>query len=179
PGPLGSDDMNSWLAGAQSGCDYQFASRFVIGIQGDYAWTDAKSSHITQAIGTTRTNSSRIKSLTTVTGRLGYAWDRFLGYVKGGFAWENDNYDRVNDNTGQLFSFASETRGGWTGGVGGEYAFTDYISGFVEYNYYDFGTRTVTFTFAQPQAIPLEFIDISERKSVVRAGINIRLGLIK
>ena len=39
------------------------------------------------------------------------------------------------------FATAGETRGGWTVGVGGEYAFTNYLSGFVEYNYYDFGTR--------------------------------------
>src|SRR3954447_24922608 len=39
--PLGGHDADSWSGGVQAGCDYQFASRFVVGIQGDYAWTDA------------------------------------------------------------------------------------------------------------------------------------------
>jgi outer membrane immunogenic protein len=38
---FGSHDADSWLGGVQAGCDYQFAGGFVIGIQGDYAWTDA------------------------------------------------------------------------------------------------------------------------------------------
>jgi opacity protein-like surface antigen len=36
---------------------------------------------------------------------------------------------------------ASETRGGWTVAAGGEYAFTDWLTGFVEYEYHGFGTR--------------------------------------
>ena len=33
------------------------------------------------------TDHSNVKSLASVTGRVGYTWDRFLGYVKGGGAW--------------------------------------------------------------------------------------------
>ena len=32
---LGEHALDSWLGGAQAGCDYQFAGGFVIGIQGD------------------------------------------------------------------------------------------------------------------------------------------------
>ena len=39
--------------------------------------------------------SSNVKGLSSVTGRVGYAWDRFLGYVKGGGAWEKDEYTLV------------------------------------------------------------------------------------
>ena len=38
------------------------------------------------------TDQSNIRSLASVTGRVGYAWDRFLLYVKGGGAWERDDY---------------------------------------------------------------------------------------
>jgi outer membrane immunogenic protein len=166
---LGSHDVDSWLGGVQAGCDYQFAGGFVIGIQGDYAWTDADGSNdIAFAPGFT--NHSKIKSLATVTGRIGYAWDRFLGYVKGGGAWEKDDYD-VSFG-GVTFATASETRSGWTIGVGGEYAFTNYFSGFVEYNYYDFGNRDNTFSSALGSFI----VDINETKSVVRAGLNLRFG---
>jgi len=169
---LGSHDADSWLGGFQGGCDYQFAGGWVIGIQGDYAWTDANGSHVDVIDGTV--DRTRIRSLGTVTGRIGYAWDRFLGYVKGGGAWERDNYDRVLLGTNILVGSASETRGGWTVGVGGEYAFTNFVSAFVEYNYYDFGNRTLT--FLDPAGGFNDNINIRERKSVLRGGINVRWG---
>jgi outer membrane immunogenic protein len=170
--PIGSHDANGWLGGIQAGCDYQFAGGWVVGIQGDYAWTDAKGSNVDLIDG--NTNQTRVRSLATVTGRVGYAWNRFLGYVKGGGAWERDDYARFALATGLLADSASETRGGWTIGVGGEYAFTDYVSGFMEYNYYDFGTRTRS--FFDPAGAFTDNIDIRERKSVLRAGLNFRWG---
>jgi outer membrane immunogenic protein len=166
---LGGHDAHGWLGGAQAGCDYQFAGGFVIGIQGDYAWTDAKGSNVNLVVPFV-TDHTRIKSLGTVTGRIGYAWERFLGYVKGGGAWERDEYAIT---TATSVDSAAETRGGWTIGVGGEYAFTNFLSGFAEYNYYDFGSRDLTFT-----TTPLgSFIaNIKESKSVARAGLNVRFG---
>jgi outer membrane immunogenic protein len=88
---LGEHALDSWLGGAQAGCDYQFAGGFVIGIQGDYAWTNAEGSHDSaREIGVAY--HSRVKSLASVTGRIGYAWDRLLGYVRGGAAWERDEW---------------------------------------------------------------------------------------
>src|SRR5215467_256501 len=78
---LGEHALDSWLGGAQAGCDYQFAGGFVIGIQGDYAWTNAEGSHDSaREIGVAY--HSKVKSLASVTGRIGYAWDRLLGYVR-------------------------------------------------------------------------------------------------
>jgi outer membrane immunogenic protein len=175
--PFGTHDANSWLGGVQVGCDYQFAGGFVIGIQGDYAWTDAKGTSAdavnNAGTGTTDwTDQSRIKSLGSVTGRLGYAWDRFLGYVRGGWAWERDDY-AIFDR-GVAFATASETRSGWTVGVGGEYAFTNWLTGFAEYNYYDFGTRTNTFPVVGDPTF--DVVDIKERKSVFKVGLNLRWG---
>lgn len=170
---LGGHDADSWVAGVQAGCDYQFAGGFVIGIQGDYAWTDAEGSHDSaRELGVAY--HSKVRSLATATGRIGYAWDRFLGYVKGGGAWERDDYWATTIVVGTAYT-ARETRSGWTIGVGGEYAFTNFLSGFVEYSYYDFGTREIGFT---PQLAGLRpaFVDIKETKSVVRAGFNFRFG---
>jgi outer membrane immunogenic protein len=83
-----------------------------------------------------------VKSLSSVTGRVGYACDRFLGYVKGSGAWERDEYDSTD---GVTIGTASGTRSGWTVGIGGEYAFSNFLSGFVEYNHYGFGDRDVAF----------------------------------
>lgn len=170
---LGDHDARSWIAGVQGGCDYQFVGSFVIGVQGDYAWTDAEGRHDSaREIGVAY--HSKAKSLSSVTGRVGYAWDRFLGYVKGGGAWQRDEFWATTIVLGTAY-IARETRPGWTVGIGGEYAFTNFLSGFVEYNYYDFGTRQVSLT---PQVAGLgpAFVDIKETTSVVRAGINFRFG---
>jgi outer membrane immunogenic protein len=91
--------------------------------------------------------------------------------VKGGVAWERDDHS-VFDATGFLIGSASATRTGWTIGVGGEYAFTDWLSGFVEYDYYDFGTKGVT--FGGP--VVFDTVDIKETKSVAKVGLNVRFG---
>lgn len=172
PTALGGHEANGWLGGAQAGCDYQFAGGVVIGIQGDYAWTNASGTNFDSFEGTN--DETRVRSLATVTGRLGYAWDRFLGYVKGGAAWERDEYVRIVPATGAVQASGRETRGGWTVGVGGEYAFSNFISGFAEYNYYAFGTRTVP--FFEPDGAFDHNVDVRERKSVVRVGLNVRWG---
>ena len=167
PAESGNRDVNGWLGGVQAGCDYQFAGRWVIGIQGDYAWTNAEASHVS-LLDPSLTIQTRIESLASVTGRLGYAWDRFLGYVKGGAAWERDNFNVFNNVTLATLAVSGERRG-WTVGVGGEYAFTDYLAGFVEYNYYDFGSRDITFSNGG-------ILDINATKNVVKAGLNFRFG---
>ena len=90
-------------------------------------------------------SADKVKSLASVTGRVGYVWDRFLGYVSGGLAWERDDYWATTILLGTAYT-ARETRSGWTIGVGGEYAFTNFLSGFVEYGCYDYGTREIAFT---------------------------------
>ncbi len=167
--PLGSHDADSWLGGVQVGCDYQFAGGWVIGVQGDYDWTDAKGTNadlLVAPIGSA-TDQTKIKSLASVTGRLGYAWDRFLGYVRGGGAWARDDYSIFYVDG---LETANETRSGWTVGVGGEYAFTNWASGFAEYDYYDFGTRTIPFSGGT-------VADIKEHANVVKVGLNLRWGL--
>jgi outer membrane immunogenic protein len=162
-----STDISGGLAGGQIGCNYQMG-QVVLGIQGDYDWSNASGSASDAFLGTT--DQTNIKSLASLTGRVGYAWNRFLGYVKGGGAWVKDDYS-ATDPTG-LVSSASETRTGWTLGVGGEYAFTDWLTGFAEYDYYDFGTKTNSFngTFGPFSS------DIKQTVSVAKGGLNFKFG---
>ena len=179
--PFGGHDGQGWLAGGQIGCNYQI-DRWVFGLQGDYAWTDVKASNV-NLVQPLFTDHSQVKSLGSVTGRIGYAWDRLLGYVKGGWAWERDDYF-IDNNTaffagpifvapGTLLFSGSETRGGWTVGIGAEYAFDARWSVFVEYNHYDFGTHTVRFTNLTTPGLFIDE-DIRERKDTVKVGINFR-----
>jgi outer membrane immunogenic protein len=165
----GDHNVNGWLGGVQAGCDYQFVvgGGWVIGIQSDYAWTSAEASHVSR-LDPSLTIQTQIESLASVTGRLGYAWGRFLGYVKGGGAWELDNFNVFNNVTLTTFGTLDRRRFGWTVGVGGEYAFADYLFGFVEYDFYDFGSRDFAFGIGS--------FDVKETKSVVKAGLNFRFG---
>jgi outer membrane immunogenic protein len=166
---VSAHDVNSWLGGIQGGCNYQ-VSNWVFGIQADYDWADGTGSSLHMAGGPgIITDQSHLSGLGSVTGRVGYAWDRFLGYVKGGGAWERDSYLQFTTATGAPFATGSETRDGWTVGVGGEYAFTKNLTGFVEYDYYGFGNRTLTFA-AVSGTFP--HITIGENQSAVKAGLN-------
>jgi outer membrane immunogenic protein len=170
---LGDHAVDGGLGGVQAGCDYQLAGGFVVGIQGDYSFADVAGRHDSaREFGVAY--HSNVKSLASVTGRIGYAWDRVLGYVKGGAAWERDDYWATTLVLGTAYA-ARETRSGWAVGIGGEYAFTDFLSGFVEFSYFDFGSREIGFS---PRVVGLRpaSVEIEETASVVRVGLNLRFG---
>jgi len=167
---VASHTASGVLGGVQGGCNYQ-VSGWVFGIQGDYDWTNASGNNVADA-GFPFTDHSRVKSLASVTGRVGYAWDRFLGYVKGGGAWEQSDYSVL---FGALtVATASATRSGWTVGVGGEYAFLNWLTGFVEYDHYGFGTATNTL-ICPLCAAPIPF-NVKTSSNVVKAGLNFKFG---
>jgi len=169
-----SGNASGAIGGGQIGCNYQFAGGWVIGIQGDYDWTSVNPSTTGFILGVPFTASFHAKSVASVTGRIGYAWDRFLGYVKAGGAWERDTLDFTFPAVAVSFS---DTRSGWTVGIGGEYAFTNWLTGFVEYDYYNFGTRTdnvVCGPVACFVGAPGLFgTNVREWKNVVKVGLNV------
>jgi outer membrane immunogenic protein len=186
---FGSQTVSGGLGGLQVGCNYQVAN-WVFGIQGDYDWAGAKGdgNNTGAAIGFGLfgvTNHVEIKSLASVTARVGYAWGRFLGYVKGGGAWVRDEYSlQTAGIVGGVgtFATATETRGGWTVGIGGEYAFLDWLTGFAEYDYYGFGTKTNNFTCTGLLVgcavfVPGTFgVDTKQNVNVFKVGVNLKFG---
>ena len=56
--------------------------------------------------------------------------------------------------------------------AGGEYAITNFLSGLVEYNHYDFATRDIL----RLVGLRPGFLDVEEPANVVRAGLNLRFG---
>jgi outer membrane immunogenic protein len=104
----------------------------------------------------------------------GSAWDRWLLYAKGGAAWAGDKYSAFIPVFNEQLE-ASETRTGWIVGGGIEWAFWSNWSAKAEYDYYDFGTRTLTLTgtFAgTPIQVP--GVNVRQRISVGKFGINYR-----
>jgi opacity protein-like surface antigen len=176
PGVSETGDIVGPLGGGQVGCNYQFAPNWVIGIEGDAAAADIKGDATSTVLGVTGTAHARTDWIASATGRFGWAWDRWLLYAKGGAAWAGDKYSADIPVFPEHLE-ASETRAGWTVGGGLEWAFWYNWSAKVEYDFYDFGTRTLTLsgTFAGvPEVVP--GVDIKQRVSVAKFGINYRFG---
>ena len=172
PGTDASIDAAGFIGGAQIGLDYQFASRLVIGIEGDFTGSTMSKSVNGCFIDPAQTCTIKNRWTALLTGRLGYAFDSSLFYVKGGAAWGNFNYENPDPvSAGETFS-ANQTRTGWTIGGGWEYAFTPNWSAKVEYNFVDFGNENVTLvgpitSFAE---------NIKNDIHQVKLGVNYRFG---
>jgi outer membrane immunogenic protein len=138
----------------------------VLGIEGDFDWTGLKASGHDSVGDTINTNT---QWTSTVTGRVGAAFDRLLVYGKGGVAFAHDN-DSLNTIGGAAAS-ASLTRTGWTAGAGLEYAFAPNWSAKIEYDYLGFGSETVNLPAA---VIPGTSASLNIQE--VKAGINFKFG---
>jgi outer membrane immunogenic protein len=174
-----SHDADGGLGGIQGGCNYQVGA-WVFGLQGDYDWSGASGSNNNFLFPLVA--QSNVRYLASVTGRVGYSWDRFLLYAKGGGAWTRDEYLMTANAfiPGFTIATANETRSGWTVGVGGEYAFLDWLTGFVEYDYYGFGTDRNTFGPCGVVACAVAGgtlpIDVKQNVNVFKAGLNFKFG---
>jgi outer membrane immunogenic protein len=183
-----------FLGGVQVGCDYQFAPNWVFGAEGDFSWTDLNG-QATDPFFLGKNNNpitltSKTDELATATARLGYAWDHYLLYAKGGAAWARDSYslqNLVRFGTGlcgggggfiACNATGSETRLGWTLGFGFEWAFASNWSALVEFDHYGMGSRTVPFfepIAGGPPGIT-NSVDVKQRIEAVKFGINYHFG---
>jgi outer membrane immunogenic protein len=181
------DQINGWHGGFTAGYNWQF-NQLVLGVEGDWSLADISGKSDCSAFSSIfvlRSNcslSSKLGNFATIDGRLGFAVDHALVYVKGGAAYGHFTHD---DSAGLfggalplgLFALsATDNRWGGTAGVGIEYAFARNWSAKLEYDYLDFGTRTVTlngsFNFGGANLSTID--SIREQVSVVRAGVNYR-----
>jgi outer membrane immunogenic protein len=180
-GPV-TGNTNGFLGGGQVGCNYQFASNWVIGTEVDGEATNIKGDvnqtfSFVSAMGPTTvsgTAHAQTNWIASATGRLGWTWDRVMLYAKGGAAWAGDKYSADLPAFNEHIE-TSVTRPGWTVGGGLEWAFWNNWSAKVEYNFYNFDTRNLAFpgTIAGvPEVVP--GIDIKETISTVKFGVNYR-----
>jgi outer membrane immunogenic protein len=110
--------------------------------------------------------------LGSVTGRLGYTWGPALLYAKGGYAWRgNDNIGVSVGGTPVAFTTVGNRRDGYTVGAGLEYMFAPNWSVKGEYQYYNFGSTTVT---AGPA--PIVGNSFRDDEHTVKLGVNYRFG---
>jgi outer membrane immunogenic protein len=156
-----------FVGGGQVGCDYQFYGRWVFGLGGEFEAANISGSVVYPA--TSLPFESKIPWIATATARLGFLFaPSTLVYARGGAAWSRDILE--NDSSTPSMT-ATDNRMGWTIGAGVEQRFWSNVSGFIEYNYIDFGNRTVP--FAPVGSDPLT---IGENIHEVLIGLNFRFG---
>jgi outer membrane immunogenic protein len=171
------------------GCDYQFASKWVLGIQGMFDGAGVKGSHIVPfayAETNTDTRVTRADWFGTLTARIGYAVSpQALLYFKGGAAWVKSRYSDA-DPSGAIYvpfsGHAGATRNGWTVGGGGEYLLQPNWSLFIEYNYVDLGSKNLGFVYTCVGtcdfANPYHYSQKQNLQAVL-IGLNYRFGVAK
>ena len=163
----GNNGDGRFLGGLQVGADYQFAPNWVIGAEGQYSWLANNNGGIIFPGNLTYTNNQR--ALASVTGRIGYTWGPALLYVKGGYAYSDNNESLVGAAGPVAFGFSGGHRDGYTVGAGFEYMFAQNWSGKIEYQYYNFGNSS----FVAPAAL-VPFGNFRTDDHVIKAGLNYR-----
>ncbi|QPC91001.1 outer membrane protein [Mesorhizobium sp. INR15] len=166
--PFTDPDPSGYVGGVYGGFNYQLQNRLVVGVEADVNYSDAHGSdsiRFNGGIDSLEQWKSDIDWTAALRGRIGYALDRTLLYAAGGVAFSGLNTS-VEDS-GNPRGNASETRIGWTVGIGAEHAFTDKLVARVEYRYADFGTTHFAFGWI-PGTVPS---DVSFKTHDIRIGI--------
>lgn len=159
PAVVGATDPDGFIGGLQAGYNWQ-VDRWVFGIEGDWSWTGANGGTV---LGAATPFTADHSWYATLTGRLGYAWDSWMWYVKGGAAWADTEYTLLTVGT------VSDTRVGWTIGTGVEWALAPNWSAKLEYNYLDFSNDS--FVYPVPGTV-----DVDTQVHLVKLGLNYRFG---
>jgi outer membrane autotransporter protein len=114
PGATSSARLAGILGGGEIGYNYQMGP-WVLGLEADLAWTNARGSKACGNLVAPDVSSSDTRAnalfnstchheldwLATATGRVGYSWGRALYYVKAGAAWTHEEFS-VTCNNGPL-----------------------------------------------------------------------------
>jgi len=172
----GCHDATGAVAGGQIGYNWQTGA-WVFGVEAQGDWADLKGSNIANvpAGALSLTNQSKIDALGLFTGRVGYAWNNALLYVKGGAAVANDKYNSYYTVSGVPYASNSETRWGAVVGGGFEYGFTPNWSFGVEYNHAFLGSRDITLNAASTAGANI-VERVKQDVDIVTARVNYRWG---
>jgi outer membrane immunogenic protein len=120
--------------------------------------------------------------MTTVRGRVGYAFDRMLLYITAGGAASNWSIahpysDKVGASTPLTTDQTSQTHYGWTAGAGIEFAMLSNWTVRAEYLYANIGTISGALSFqnAPGRGAAIAYA-AGLAESVARAAVNYKFG---
>jgi len=161
--PLDADENHKFkggIVGAQFGWNHQFTNNLVFGLEASYSGMDLTGSVIVDIAPPpflVQTQGTKAHRLLMMGSRFGYAFDRTLLYVNGGYAsmrftgWFSDAGGTTR---------ARNSRDGWFLGAGVEYALHRNWTVRAEYNYINFGTSEWSFGIPRPGKVELQRVTI-------------------
>jgi outer membrane immunogenic protein len=181
-------DNDGFLGGVQIGYNWQ-AGMWVFGLEADVSFTGDDNTTTVGPIlafpggapiaGSFSTLNTEMNWFGTIRGRVGVAFDRFLLYATGGFAFADFDAAMVTSfaatGGGVFTAVADDSATGWTLGMGFEWALWPNWSMKAEYLYYDLGDYSLLGVSAAVPgfAVPATF---ELNGHIVRAGLNWRFG---
>jgi outer membrane immunogenic protein len=168
----GGYHVSGGLVGGTAGCNYQ-VDRWVLGIEGDMSWAGVSgtATNIPPFVAGTVVGT-RESWLGTVRGRVGFTpADRWLVYATGGLAAADVE---ATIATAAVGSFSdTQTRTGWTAGLGVETAFWGRWTVKLEYLHVDFSSQAY-FTPSPAPAVGINSRgNVPFTEEIVRAGLNL------
>ncbi len=192
--PAFKHKLSGFLGGVQAGFNFQ-SGAWVLGVEGQFSWTKMDETSTTKLGEFYFQNcwyqfskdidleaKTKVNWVATVAARLGYTFDRFMIYAKGGVAFADQDYDWiVTKGDKELFTAQfGETRTGWMVGAGAEWALWRNWSAKLEYNYMDFGSKTLNAAanechYGECKTSDLK-VGIDEKMHVVKFGVNYHFG---
>lgn len=140
----GLGTLSGGFAGGTLGYNWQ-TGNWVFGLEADAAWADVGAT--VGAFGGLVSVSDTIRSMGTVRGRVGYAFDSVLIYGTGGYAWADN---RITATVLGASVSDSQFHSGWAAGAGVEVMFAPKWSVKAEYLYRSFQGETYFAGIAPP-----------------------------
>jgi len=170
PDPTGSShSFGSLYGGMQIGYSYLLPSRFLLGVEGDISFPNFLEDGVAASKATAQsTVTDKVDYIGTLRGRFGYAFDRWLIYGTGGFAWSQARFLESPDLTNNEDKLL-RTRTGWALGMGAEVAVARGWTARLEYLYDRFGSVAGVFPSGTRYASAFDI-------QALRLGLNRQLG---
>lgn len=136
-------DPRGGFGGIYGGYNYQFPNYVVIGLDADINAADIRRHsdyYLSGVLAETYAMSSKIKWTGAIRARLGYAVDRFLPYIAGGYSAAEFEV-RLHDGFLNREVSQKDTRSGWNIGAGLDWAATDNVILRAEYRFTDYSKK--------------------------------------
>jgi high affinity Mn2+ porin len=150
------------IAGYQLGYNRQFANNVVLGFEADATFPAPLDQAALARMPPAPFNTS-LNYIGTARGRIGYAFDRWMPYLTGGFAWGHAHAE-INDGSGAM---VRHYQFGWTAGLGLEFAVSDNWSAKLEYDYVELSRQ-----YYDLSGFGLPSINVAPRAHLAKVGLN-------
>jgi outer membrane immunogenic protein len=169
-GDLAGGSDTKAIGGLQAGYNWQFAPRWVAGVEGDFSWApllDHREANpalsplgVPAGPNAITVLDAKTKWLASARARLGYTGglDNTMFYLTGGAAWDNVEYDALFQTSpplNQADPGNRATKSGWVVGAGTEWMATSNFLLRAEYLYYRFDSGNSLEAVAVPDSAPL------------------------